>query len=43
MGITDGWTALINASFSGYASIVALLLEAKADINIQAGVCMLLD
>ena len=31
----DGWTPLMRASFGGLVDIVRILIEAKAQINIQ--------
>ena len=33
------WTPLMAASFKGHVNIVRLLIEAKAQINIQDEVC----
>ena len=31
----NGWTPLMRASFDGHVDIVRILIEAKAQINIQ--------
>ncbi|CAI8029606.1 Protein VAPYRIN [Geodia barretti] len=33
--ILNGWTPLMRASFDGHVEIVRLLIEAKAQLNIQ--------
>ena len=35
----DGWTPLMTASYEGHVDIVRILIEAKAQINMQEEVC----